>query len=377
MFSIFAVVIGGIFSTVLYTGRRWFSFSLQNMWLLITIIVGVIIFAICLVYVAEVNNEKNNLVSEVTVLRTVNNSLERQLQGSMLLPDTGTTLMDDIRLPREFYGDTILLYNETESFWLEIDFNRIEKSTGVYTHYTFLNGNISGDLVENYDSHFSTSSELEANQFVREIANQIAVDLSPRDTYFGSILIDDEILSFAVSGLMGDFVIRQKPTYMQHQSVGEAQVSYRGKEFTANVLVENTYSVDHNKQLFFPGFEDVDSTTHQFVLWDEFGGFYLIDMTEVRSNTPEYPSHIWLVHKNAQDNKTQKSFEATLETVISAKGETSWLVTAPEFDGAQFFLEPIVQLEQEAVERTRVHIQGTVSDSLGIRLIGGILHIVE
>lgn len=395
-FSIGAVVVGGVFSSLAYWSRRWFCWSNKKVWKVISLIVFIVVCAIVLVYVVELEKQNNNSLNQMEKLQSINAGLEERLGNSVSLADyqrlvaelnkqspdfrpdiflfaTGTQSLD-----KQFHSDNIILYRGGgSSFALEIDFNRIEVSPGVYTHYTYLNGNINGEIISDYDSVFATTTTLQKNRYVTEISRVMADDLSPRDSYKVTVLVNGDPVSFEIKNLQGDFVTRNHPDYTQLQSEGTAEVIYKGEKFEAQALVENTYANNYTTKIFFPGYQEIDSTTHQFVLWDENENFYLIDISEVRSDTPEYPSHVWLLYKSASGETIKKSFSASVSSVSDKIGRVSWSVSAPDFEGAMITVSPVVPFKQSGEDRIRTEVSGTIYDNNGSRSIGGILHLVK
>ena len=396
-FSIGAVVVGGVFSSIVFTGRRWFALSSGWAWLIVGIIFLLVVSAIAVVYVLELKDQAVQYRENISLLESANENFEKQLRLSVpladyqnlltLLSQNPSALMPVINISttsvvgfeRQFISDNIVLYSteSDEPLVLEIDFNRIEKSAGIHTHYTFMNGLVGDSTISDYDSVLSTTTKLQPNRFVKTIERLSEADGSTRDQYKGVVSVNGDLLSFFISGLKGDFITRNRPTYTQYQSVGEAKVTYKGKTFEAEALVEGAYSMDYSKEMFFPGYDTIDSTTYQFVLWDESDNFYMIDVSDVRSNTPEYPSHVWLLHKNEEGDFVRKSFEATINAEFDGEGRIYWKVTTPEFDNATLQLTPVTPFKQNSEDRIRAAVEGTITDDKGKRTIGGILHLVE
>lgn len=364
-FSVAALVVGGVFSSVVLATRKVFFLSKKKVWLLIIAIFSIVLLAIVAVSFAEIKRQEEQYLSEISILRLANLNLTKQNTS--------------INNSKRYLDDHITIYSDNESlpFALELDFNRIEKSNGVFTHYTFLHGYIDGVLIDDYDEIMATSTELKKNYFVENIERSGAPDFSTRDTYQGRVLVNGEPLTFTITGLEGDFVTRNVPEYTRLQSVGEAEVSYKGKTFMAQTLVENAYSSDPSKYIFFPGYSEVEATTHQFILWDEDNNFYLIDSSELYSDTPQYPSHTWLLYKNAAEQSSRKSFEATIAVESDKTGAVFWSVQAPAFENASFSLSSPLPFLPTAGARVNTVVTGTVTDDKGTRTIGGGLHYIE
>ena len=65
------------------------------------------------------------------------------------------------------------------------------------------------------------------------------------------------------------------------------------------------------------------------MLWDEESNFYLIDISDVRSDVPQYPSHIWLLYKAADGSGYKKVLRPQLKpssmTAVVFPGKLSHL----------------------------------------------------
>lgn len=374
-FSVAALIVGSIFSSLVFAARRWYSFSVQHALMVVGLIGIIVVVAISIVYLLEQKRTTQQYAAQVTVLQAANEALQQRVQTSVSIYEVATS---SLASGLSFLSDRILLYGETEQgvFNLEFDFNRLETSPGVYTHYTFLDAYLFDEFLSEYDLLYATTSVLQANQFVSQVRKQSATDLSPRDTYDVTVLVAGEPLTLSITGLTGDFITRNQPTYTQHQSVGLATVAYQGHSFEVHALVAGMYASDYREQIFFPGRERVDATTHQFVLWDEVGNFYLIDQSVVRSDTPEYPSHTWVLYKSVTGEQ-RKSFVATVTPVAGETGGDAWELTAPELAGAKIKLQPSAPYSKNSSGRLRTVVTGSVTDAAGTRPIGGILHLVE
>jgi hypothetical protein len=394
-FSIAALVVGGIFSSLVYAGRRWFLLQGRNVWFVITILFFIVCLAIAVVCVVEMKRERDlyraELLQEQEAVAVLDAELRNRVPRDDYLallqqlsethggPDPLLALVASTSRDREFYSNNITLYGQLGSFpfALEIDFNRIEQQPGVFTHYTYMSGNLLGESVADYAVQYSTSTELLPNRFVRMVEHTLAGDLSPRGTYALEVQVDGAWISVEVDGLEGDFITRDRPSYLQHQSVGEASLVYQGGMYQVNALVEAAYSNDYAKHIFFEGRDTLRATTHQFVLWDEAENFYLIDVSEVHSDTPEYPSHIWLLYKEGSTGVMEKSFTATIEQQTDVEGKVSWEVSMPDLAGASMTLLPRSPFKQVGDDRIRSMVVGTIRDDAGERSIEGVLHLIE
>ncbi len=276
----------------------------------------------------------------------------------------------------EFYSDSITLYvpSLNRPFVLELDMNRRQEPNTSFTHYYFLDGLINAQPTEQYVQHSEMGYELSPESFLTNIERIRPADASVRDTYRGAVLTEqNEKVSFQIDTLQGDFISRNLPEYTQFQSVADATVSLNGEELTAYALVENLISNNFEKKIFFPGLDAVEALTYQFVLWDEDGNFYLIDKSEVFSDSPDYPSHTWILFKNTKTGEAKKSFTADITTV----SDTQWIVQLPDLLGASLELSVQNQYQEERDGRSRFIVRGVVTDDSGTRTISGLLRKVQ
>jgi hypothetical protein len=276
----------------------------------------------------------------------------------------------------QFYSDSITLFvpGETNPAVIELDLNRRQETDGTYSHYYFLDGFIDESNLDLYTQFNSPERTMQPYSYLSQIQRVEPEDLSVRAVYSGDIeAADGKQISFTTSQLQGDFVTRSTPEYTQFQSPASAQLQIDGEDITAYALVESLHSVDYTQWIFFPGYYSVQSKTHQFILWDAEGNFYMIDDSQVFSDTKAYPPHSWLLYKNAATTQTQKGFLTT----ISSVAENQWQVTVPDFNQGVITVEVTKTYQPTENGRTRHIVSGVVKDQKGERSISGILKIVE
>ena len=286
---------------------------------------------------------------------------------------TATTTQDCTNCA--FYSDSLTLYvpDSSNPLVIELDLNRRQELDGLFTHYYFLNGTV-GKNFDEYTQFSSNVYDLQPNDFLNSIQRIEAEDASVRDIYTGVVETQaGELITFESEAVDGDFITRNKPEYTQFQSATTFNVMVNGETKTAFGLVENLQSTDYRKRIFFPGMALLESLTHQFVLWDEAGAFYMIDDSKVFSNTPAYPAHSWLLYKSAVDGTTKKGFL----TQITQLDESSWQVTVPDFQNGIITVSAVEEYKVESNGRSRYVVSGTVVDERGTRTISGLLRIVK
>ena len=368
VFALVSVFVGGTIGSLAVLGKRWLAFNVK------TVMYGLFLFSLLLLAIlialtirhSYIVNLQNN---QVVFLEEQNQLLQEGLSG------VGTTTQ---YVEHSFFSDTITLYSDElpEPFVMEIDLNRKAFQLGQYEQYAFLDGSWDGTPFHNYTYLRTTSPTPQADDFIISFERQRFVDLSTRDSYTLTLQIKGDLMTVTIPQVVGDFVTRNDLAYTRIQSVARAEVAYRGETFTADALVESTYSNDYRQYIFFPEYDEVVTQTHQFILWDEVGNFYLIDDSDVTPFTPSYPSHTWLLHKDTRTDTTRKSFDATIRTQTSVDDIPAWTIQIPQFDLATFTLSPTHTFKDET-NRKRMLVTGTVEDTNGTRSISGSLHLVQ
>lgn len=351
-------------------------------WPTLAFVVGLIISS--LYFNAKIDSDKNYLSYleslDDRIGQIINNPVSEYQSGEVLATSSEDVWSDlsDVKL---FRSDTILLFGEVadKPFYLELDMNRKQVTEGGYSHYYFIEGTVDSKDVSGYQSGHSPSSAPKVGEYVKKIDKLGFSDLSTREEYIGDITISGMDISFQVTDLVGDFITKNTPDYTRYQSVGKAVIFYGGKAYPVQALVESIHSSDFSESIFFNGSTQVKADTYQFALWDEDNNFYLIDQSEVYTNSPKYKSHTWLLTKNLETGKTKKSFTATLEASFGSDGvENNWLINAPEFGQAILDLQAVKYLPTNGIQkRQRVIVSGTVRDESGERKINGSVQIIK
>lgn len=392
MFSVVALVVTGLVTSIVIVGRQWFFLSLQHAW---KIFVGgflIVMVAVGYIYYDQQQTVSGASTEQLTQLKALNSALRSELEqrvpieeyqrllsayeaSSEYIPGFDPQSSSSQSVSRaHFTSDTITLYTDQldEPFVLEIDLNRREDISGLYSQYTFLNGSWMGEAFSDYQLVYGSSTLPRPNDFMPVFNRTRAYDLSTRDSYDFELVVQGEIMSVSIHDIEGDFLTRNHPAYTRYQSAATALVKYRGQSFTAQALVESAYSDDYTKYIFFPEYSEVDATTHQFILWDDEGNLYMIDKSEVRSNTPAYPSHNWLLYKNARTGALKKSFSLELDS----EGD-QYIIEIYDFDQARIRLTQTTDFKNNDNERIRALVSGTIIDNSGVRTVSGVLHLVR
>lgn len=333
-------------------------------------------------YISDHNNSFSLLTSEVTSLTEQVAVLE---QENLLLASAATTTYytspctdgatsTSCLLGKKFFSESYVVVSEGMS--LEIDTNRIEVApgSGVFNQYTYVNGAIDGTPVTLYSSTLASTSEPVPYSFVERHLITPENDLSTRATFDITLTIDGAPVSIVITGAEGDFITRDSLSYTRTQSVAEAVVTIKGVTRNAEAFVERSYSADADAAIFFPERDSIKASTVQFIVWDETKNFYLYDATNVNNPVPQYPSHVWLLKKQA-NGLMEKSFVGQHQSDLSSS-KLAWKVEMPEFKQAVLSLQASEVFKSQD-GRIRVELEGTVRDSDGTRLLHGVGHIID
>lgn len=365
-FSFFAVLFGMVIGVLGVSFRVCGQFMRQYSvhFAFVVLVVGLIGFQA--LYLTDMNRLHDSYQARISALQ------DRMTGASKEGAPTASGTADGECPGCAFYNDRIVLYVPGATAQVvSLDLNRRRDPNGWFTHYSFLDGYVAGETIDAYGADKSRASTVLINDFLREYERATAADASVRDRYTGTVELGSASLVFTIGPVAGDFLTRNLPEYTQFQSVGSTTVQLNGESVPAYYFVENVFSNDYTKRIFFPGYDDVIAETYQFLLWDDRGSFYLIDDTAVVSGPDAYQSHTWVVHKDGRDGSTKKAFQADVSTL----DEGQWMVSLPEIHNATIALERDVVYQDEN-GRERILVSGTITDSDGERTISGILHYI-
>ncbi len=246
---------------------------------------------------------------------------------------------------RRFFSDDILVYGKDSSgqdFLLDIMLCRkedAEKSS--FIHYRFVSL-----LYGSTNKHFTESvydPRLEeiASGAVTSFENRGSSDLSTRESYSFTVVVNGEAIQVRIPELEGDFIIKNSPEYTKYVSESPATVQIGGKSIAARAMVAKIHSSDFNKYVFFPGHGKTDSETHSMILWDEKGNFYAIDSSRVQKDNPAYRSHSWVLLKDTTTKTMRKGFDVNVSLKEENGKPKSWLIILPTLDGRKIRLDAL------------------------------------
>lgn len=352
-FSFFVVLIGSVIASLGIVYARWYPYFRRY--------AAYVAFGLLAVLLLGSNYV---LWSEITALRA-------QPPTVVAPPDFTREEGEEDCDVCEFQSDGLILFSpdENDPFVLDLSLNRIQEPSGAFTHYYFLDGFMAGESVSDYTQFLASETTPEAYGFLGEFARIPPADKSVRDRYAGEVTMNGQSVSFSVPPVNGDFITRNRPTQTQYQSAVRGEVRIGDESRPVYVLAEALHANDFRPDVFFPGYEDMRSLTYQFILWDEEGSFYLIDRSDTLSDTPAYPSHSWLLYKEAGTGFTKKGFETT----VTELGSEEWVVTAPAFRNARITVSATATFHPADGEREKWIVRGVILDERGERGISGIL----
>lgn len=227
-----------------------------------------------------------------------------------------------------YYRDSVTLLAHDSAglpIVLDMDFSRKEKN-GTFIHYYGGTLWVGGQSQEFFTQFNSDELEPQPHEFLEAYQSTQFPDLSTRASHELALSTDSGDLSFTIE-TEGDFLTKNTLDHTRFTSVTPATITLGNQSYPAQILWENAYSNDYTESIFFEGRDEMDSETHLFTLWDEEGNFYHIDQTVAEGEQKHYASHTWLLYKNADEQSTQKSYEATVTL-----NESNATVEIPEWD---------------------------------------------
>ncbi|MBP9718541.1 hypothetical protein KBD59_04585 [Candidatus Gracilibacteria bacterium] len=290
-------------------------------------------------------------------------------KGSTVIPVdnqliTGSVQGSDLK----YFNEGIIVVsenqNDKEKFVLEMDLSRKEINKGNFLHYYTAHIFQNGKKKTIQTNFYSNSPEIKANAFLPSYTHTTADDLSTRENYVFSLTIDDKKIKVSTSGLEGDFITKNDIAYTRYLSIGKGDVEMNGEKIKTNVVLENIYSADSGKYLFFSDIEELSSRTYRFLVWDTDNNFYLLDDSTVSRDSPFYRPHTWVLYKNAAGNYMQKFFEAK---VSFQESEKTWKVTLPNLSTELTLTTP----DSIAENWTSGSVTGTAKTKDGTKAIFG------
>jgi hypothetical protein len=266
----------------------------------------------------------------------------------------------------QFHSDRFVLAGELDNgkpFLFDIDINRKEIGGAQYIHYYM------GNLVEGessqyfYEKREANKSTILSDLFFKDFNKSLEEDHSSRYSYDFSFSFSGKNYTVSTDTMESDFIIKNEPEYTSYVSAGEATLSVEGVPYTVHIMHQAIYSTDYRKSVFFEGFSDLKSQTHQLILWDDEGTFYLVDQSEVDGYSQFYASHFWTLTKYRNESM-KKAFSGTV-----TKTNTNFTASIPRFENTKINVYIKNFFERNSNEG---YVEGSITDALGTRSISGL-----
>lgn len=278
--------------------------------------------------------------------------------------------VDDDTSPQssyQFYSDRFVIvgkFDNAEPFLLDIDINRKEESQSKFIHY-YIGNVVIGERGEYlYEKKEGVVNEhIMSNLFFTDFDKKVEEDHSSRYSHDFTFSLFGKNYEVSTDTMESDFIIKNEPEYTSYVSAGEATLSVEGVPYTVHIMHQAIYSTDYRKSVFFEGFSDLKSQTHQLILWDDEGTFYLVDQSEVDGYSQFYASHFWTLTKYRNESM-KKAFSGTV-----TKTNTNFTASIPRFDNTKINVYIKNFFERNSNEG---YVEGSITDALGTRSISGL-----
>lgn len=351
--SLFAIAAASIFASVSLIFRQSLFVFRDHFWPVATLILGLSLLTVVGYSAWSIHTLENQYRDRISSIATTASSSSAH----------------------RYYNDSVTLWQtETDALpqAVMLDLNRREVLNGTFEHYYYLT-NLGDSNTDHYTYELAATSSPMRTNFLDTFSRTPAADLSVRDTIQGTAVVDGDPLTFTITNPQADFLTRHTDLYTRFHSAATATVQYRGEQFTMQALTEGAYSRDYRTYIYFPGLDRLHATTYQLILWDDDNNFYLLDDTTVHTPNPAYPSHTWVLHKQADSGYSKKAFQAT----ITRPTDDTWQVSLPDIASSTLNLTTTQAHYNRRMDRTHLLLEGTITDDNGTRRISGIGHILE
>lgn len=237
---------------------------------------------------------------------------------------------------KHYYSDEIFINGlgpNKEPLFIHLLLNRKQRASGDYLHYytvEIVSPSLSRKITQEQISIDETLIPLNG---IKSITRQTEEDLSTRESYAITLDVGKEIL-LKLSRLEGDFLLHNMPDHTKYASAGKALITLDGEEYELNALLTKTFAQNYSTYIFFDNFDQLDSTTHVVVAWDQHDQLYYLDTSDTRSQHMGYGSHKWGYFGSKTGGK--KLSKITIAHTTPEKNPIEWLVSLPEIEnGAQ------------------------------------------
>jgi hypothetical protein len=237
---------------------------------------------------------------------------------------------------KHYFSDEIFINGlgpNNEPLFIHLLLNRKQRASGDYLHYytmEIVSPSLSRKIMQEQVSADATLIPLHG---IKNITRQTEEDLSTRESYDITLDFGKEV-TLKLSRFQGDFLLHNKFDHTKYASAGKALISLDGEEYELNALLTKTFAQNYSTYVFFDNFDQLDSTTHVVVAWDQNDQLYYLDTSDTRSKHTGYGSHKWGYFGSKLGGK--KLSNITITHATTGKNPTEWQVSLPEIeDGAR------------------------------------------
>lgn len=215
--------------------------------------------------------------------------------------------------------------------------------TGKFTHYYDIHLTYRDTNESVYRDEVRSTDEIAPLGALTAYEHLAHPDLSARESFRFTVSVGKTTALVEITGLEGDFLIKNTREYTKYISVGAARVTIGNVSFDADASAEVAYSTDFAPLVFFPGHETLTSETHVITAWDDRHNFYMVDISSVPQPTPAYMPHTWVLMKTASTGARYRAFSASTHFTGGRDGAVDWQVSVPELDHLAFSIHDAVR----------------------------------
>lgn len=207
---------------------------------------------------------------------------------------------------KHYYDDTVMIITkETPQKTLVATVNRNEKN-GDYLQTTRTSFHDGSKWTRKSENKSTKNSTIVSGNLVKDWNLNIDPSRVLKQTFNGSMQIDNNSLTFSSEVLQNEISVRSLPGYTKFMSEGDGTFSINGTNYQAHILYTRIYSENASDIQFYE--DPFGLTTDWIAFWDNQGNFYHIDSTFVDKPTEKYQTHQLGILKKS-DGSVNKTFD--------------------------------------------------------------------
>lgn len=214
------------------------------------------------------------------------------------------------------YYHRIIVYGKNDQnqvVLVKLQLTRNQNGKGEYDHSYSGYLTVGDKDYMDWSTFNNASANILSNGFIKNVKVTAFPDASPRETYTFDLNFKGQLISLELSDINGDFISKSGLDGTRYVSAGTAKIAINGKIINGNVMIDQVYSYSDDNTIGDAGPEaGTVYRTNSIILWDADKNFYLIDTTDVDTVGSKYPTHRWILYKNASDKTMKKAFDAKL-----------------------------------------------------------------